>query len=58
MTAGQREIVLVTNEVGLGVVPSHRSGAVFRDVLGTVNREVAAAVDDVHLVVAGRVLRL
>lgn len=55
---GGREVVLVTNEVGLGVVPSHRSGAVFRDVLGTVNREVAAAVDDVHLVVAGRVLRL
>ncbi|NLG20269.1 MAG: bifunctional adenosylcobinamide kinase/adenosylcobinamide-phosphate guanylyltransferase [Actinomycetales bacterium] len=50
--------VLVTNEVGLGVVPEHRSGRLFRDVLGEVNREVAAACDEVHLVVAGRVLVL
>lgn len=51
-------LVLVTNEVGLGVVPSHRSGRLFRDLLGTVNQEVGAACDEVHLVVAGRVLRL
>ena len=47
-----------TNEVGLGVVPEHRSGRLFRDLLGTVNQRVAAACDEVHLVVAGRVLRL
>lgn len=52
------QIVLVTNEVGLGVVPSHRSGRVFRDLLGSVNQRFGAAVDEVHLVVAGRVLRL
>ncbi len=51
-------MVLVTNEVGLGVVPEHRSGRLFRDLLGTVNQRVGAAVDEVHLVVAGRVLRL
>ena len=51
-------VVLVTNEVGLGVVPEHRSGRLFRDLLGTVNQRVAAACDEVHLVVAGRVLRL
>lgn len=51
-------VVLVTNEVGLGVVPEHRSGRVFRDLLGTVNQRVGAACDEVHLVVAGRVLRL
>lgn len=50
--------ILVTNEVGLGVVPSHRSGRVFRDLLGTVNQRLAAACDEVHLVVAGRVLKL
>jgi adenosylcobinamide kinase/adenosylcobinamide-phosphate guanylyltransferase len=50
--------VLVTNEVGLSVVPEHRSGRLFRDLLGTVNQRVAAACDEVHLVVAGRVLRL
>lgn len=51
-------VVLVTNEVGLGVVPAHRSGRLFRDLLGEVNREVAAASDEVHLVIAGRVLVL
>lgn len=51
-------VVLVTNEVGLGVVPEHRSGRLFRDVLGTVNQRLAAACDEVHLVVAGRVLVL
>lgn len=50
--------VLVTNEVGLGVVPSHRSGRLFRDLLGLVNQEIATACDEVHLVVAGRVLVL
>jgi adenosylcobinamide kinase/adenosylcobinamide-phosphate guanylyltransferase len=52
------QVVLVTNEVGLGVVPAHRSGRLFRDLLGTVNQRVATACDEVHLVVAGRVLRL
>lgn len=52
------EVVLVTNEVGWGVVPAHRSGRLFRDLLGTVNRTVADACDEVHLVVAGRVLVL
>lgn len=52
------DVVLVTNEVGLGVVPEHRSGRLFRDLLGTVNQTFGAACDEVHLVVAGRVLRL
>lgn len=56
--ASATEVVFVTNEVGLGVIPSHRSGRLFRDVLGTVNRVVAAGCEDVHLVVAGRVLVL
>jgi adenosylcobinamide kinase/adenosylcobinamide-phosphate guanylyltransferase len=52
------EVVLVTNEVGLGVVPAHASGRLFRDLLGEVNQRVATVCDEVHLVVAGRVLRL
>lgn len=52
------DVVWVTNEVGMGVVPEHRSGRVFRDLLGSVNQAVAAACDEVHLVVAGRVLKL
>jgi adenosylcobinamide kinase/adenosylcobinamide-phosphate guanylyltransferase len=56
--AGHDDVVLVTNEVGLGVVPEHASGRLFRDLLGTVNQRVAAVCDEVHLVVAGRVLTL
>lgn len=51
-------VVLVTNEVGLGVVPAHRSGRIFRDLLGELNLRAASACDEVHLVVAGRVLVL
>lgn len=51
-------LVAVTNEVGMGVVPEHRSGRLFRDLLGLVNQQIAAVSDDVLLIVAGRVLRL
>lgn len=52
------DLVVVTNEVGYGVVPEHVSGRLFRDLLGTLNQRVAEVCDEVHLVVAGRVLRL
>ena len=50
--------IMVAEEVGLGVHPSTEVGGRFRDVLGEVNRAVAAVSDEVLLVVAGRVLRL
>ncbi len=58
LRAARYPVVVVTNEVGLGVVPEHRSGRLFRDLLGTINQRVATVCDEVHLVVAGRVLRL
>jgi adenosylcobinamide kinase/adenosylcobinamide-phosphate guanylyltransferase len=58
LAATTETVVVVTNEVGLGVVPEHRSGRVFRDLLGSASQAVAAACDQVHLVVAGRVLVL
>ena len=58
LRAAEGPVVLVTNEVGLGVVPAHRSGRLFRDLLGTVNQRLARECDEVHVVVAGRVLRL
>lgn len=51
-------VVLVSNEVGSGVVPEHASGRLYRDLLGTLNTRVAAVCDEVDLVVAGRVVRL
>ena len=58
LRAASNPVVIVTNEVGLGVVPEHRSGRLFRDLLGTINQRVAGVCDEVHLVVAGRVLKL
>lgn len=57
--AGYRgRLVLVSAEVGLGVVPSTSAGRRFRDELGAVNQELAAVCDDVWLLVAGLPLRL
>jgi adenosylcobinamide kinase/adenosylcobinamide-phosphate guanylyltransferase len=50
--------VVVSNEVGLGVVPVSELGRRYRDVLGRVNQQWAAAADEAALVVAGRKLRL
>jgi adenosylcobinamide kinase/adenosylcobinamide-phosphate guanylyltransferase len=47
------DVVLVTNEVGSGIAPATASGRLFRDLLGRVNRAVAAACDDVEIVTSG-----
>lgn len=53
-----RDVVLVTNEVGQGVVPATASGRRFRDEMGLLNTAVAAECGDVLWCVAGRVVRL
>lgn len=58
VAATRAEVVLVSNEVGSGVVPATASGRVFRDLLGTLNARLAGACDEVALVVAGAVLPL
>lgn len=58
LSATAREVVLVSNEVGWGVVPAYPSGRLFTDVLGEVNAAVADVADTVLLVVVGRVLDL
>lgn len=48
------QVVLVSNEVGMGVVPATASGRLFRDLLGVLNVRVAQACDETVLVVAGQ----
>jgi adenosylcobinamide kinase/adenosylcobinamide-phosphate guanylyltransferase len=53
-----RRVVAVTDEVGSGVVPATAAGRRFRDALGRLNAELAAASDEVWQVVAGTAIRL
>ncbi len=46
-------VVLVSNEVGSGVVPEYPSGRRFRDLLGEMNQSVARVASNVLLLVAG-----
>ena len=46
-------VILVSNEVGSGVVPAYASGRRFRDLMGELNQRIAALADTVLLMVAG-----
>ena len=45
--------LVVSNEVGMGVVPPNRLGVLFRDMLGRANQRIAKRADEVMLLVAG-----
>lgn len=45
--------IVVSNEVGLGIVPAYRLGRVYRDALGRANQRIAAVADEVFFMVAG-----
>jgi adenosylcobinamide kinase / adenosylcobinamide-phosphate guanylyltransferase len=51
-------LILVSDEVGLGVVPESDAGRAFRDVLGLANQRAAAAAAEVRLCVAGIGMRI
>ena len=47
------DIIIVSNEAGLGLVPAYPLGRIFRDMLGIVNKKIAAVSDEVHFFIAG-----
>jgi adenosylcobinamide kinase/adenosylcobinamide-phosphate guanylyltransferase len=51
-------VLLVSNEVGMGIVPENALARRFRDEAGRLNQRVAAAADEVLLVAAGLPLRM
>jgi adenosylcobinamide kinase/adenosylcobinamide-phosphate guanylyltransferase len=51
-------VVLVSNEVGMGIVPDNALARRFRDISGRMNQRIAAAADAVLLMMAGLELRL
>lgn len=46
-------LIIVSNEVGLGVVPPYELGRIYRDLLGRANQTLARRADEVYLLVAG-----
>jgi len=53
LQVAKANIVIVSNEVGLGVVPDNKLGRAFRDIQGIANQGVAAIADDVVFMAAG-----
>lgn len=51
--AGNLTLIVVTNEVGMGIVPAYPLGRAYRDLLGRANQQVAVAAAEVYLVVCG-----
>jgi adenosylcobinamide kinase / adenosylcobinamide-phosphate guanylyltransferase len=47
------DVIIVTNEVGTGIVPNNAASRLFRDEQGWLNQAVAAACDEVYFVTAG-----
>ena len=52
------DVVLVSNEVGSGLVPAYPAGRLFRDLVGRANQRLAAAADFAYVVIAGTPLDL
>lgn len=51
-------VIIVTNEVGAGIVPDNALSRMFRDAAGLANQRVAAAADEVYVMISGLPLRL
>ena len=48
-----RPTIIVSGEVGQGIVPEHRLGRVYRDLLGWANQAIAAQAESVYSMIAG-----
>jgi adenosylcobinamide kinase/adenosylcobinamide-phosphate guanylyltransferase len=51
--SSQATWLIISNEVGMGVVPPYRLGRLYRDALGRANQRIAQTADQVLLLVAG-----
>lgn len=54
----RQHVIVVTNEVGMGIVPETPLGRAFRDLAGLAHQRLSACADEVYLAVLGTVLRI
>jgi len=47
------KFIIVSNEVGMGLVPPYPLGRIFRDLMGTVNKQIAVVSDEAYFFIAG-----
>ena len=53
-----REVIIVTNEVGWSLVPEYKLGRIFSDILGYLNQFIGSVSDEVYLVACGFPMKL
>jgi adenosylcobinamide kinase / adenosylcobinamide-phosphate guanylyltransferase len=54
----EASFIIISNEVGLGIVPENRMGRLYRDLLGKANQKLAQSADEVYFMIAGIPLRV
>lgn len=54
----KKKLIIVTNEVGMGLVPSYKLGNIFRDIAGRINQYLAKQADEVYFTVSGIPLKI
>ncbi len=52
------KVIIISNEVGHGIVPENKTARLFRDLSGWMNQKVASAADEVYLVTCGIPLKI
>lgn len=49
----EKDMIIVTNELGMGLVPAYKMGSYYRDIVGRINQYIASRAEDVYFVVSG-----
>ncbi|HHT79193.1 MAG TPA: bifunctional adenosylcobinamide kinase/adenosylcobinamide-phosphate guanylyltransferase [Actinobacteria bacterium] len=52
------EFIIVSNEVGMGIVPSYPLGRIFRDIMGMINIMISEISDEIYFFIAGNSIRI
>jgi adenosylcobyric acid synthase len=58
VSSSGKRVIVISNEVGMGIVPTNPLARRYRDLLGEVNALLAKAAQEVYLLIAGRPLKL